>query len=98
MPGESKELILWIGPLLEEKKLEEMVANGECTTVSANLAEWNFIKYFIRETNSEIIALSAIRTVEWPKNSVLSYKQSPLEKYFNGRLVLKTLDSATSSV
>lgn len=91
MPGESKELILWIGPLLEEKKLEEMVANGECTTVSANLAEWNFIKYFIRETTSEIIALSAIRTVEWPKNSVLSYKQSPLEKYFNGRLVLKNV-------
>lgn len=86
--GERRELILWIGPLLEEGELEQMVENGECDTVSANLAEWNFLKYFVRESNSKIIALSAIRTIEWPKNKVLRYGKRSEESYFDGRLTL----------
>ena len=86
--GESRELILWIGPLLEEGELEQMVENGECDTVSANLAEWNFLKYFVRESNSKIIALSAVRTIEWPKNKVFRYGQRSEESYFDGRLAL----------
>lgn len=88
MSGKSRDLILWIGPLLEEKELERMVENGECATVSANLAEWNFLKYFVRETSNEIVALSAIRTIEWPKNKVLGYKRRPVESHLGGRLKL----------
>ncbi len=88
MSESKKELLLWIGPLLEEGELEEMVANGECATVSANLAEWNFLKYFVRETESGIVVLSAIRTIEWPKNKVLRYRQRPAENHLDGRLTL----------
>lgn len=88
MSGKSRDLILWIGPLLEEKELERMVENGECATVSANLAEWNFLKYFVHETSNEIVALSAIRTIEWPKNKVLGYKRRPVESHLGGRLKL----------
>lgn len=88
MSESKKELLLWIGPLLEERELEEMVANGECATASANLAEWNFLKYFVRETDTRIVALSAIRTIEWPKNKVLRYRRRPAENYLDGRLTL----------
>lgn len=91
MPGKRKELILWIGPLLEEGKLEKMVAKGECATVSANLAEWNFLKCFVRETESNVVALSAIRTIEWPKKKVFYYKQAPTERHLDGRLVLNNV-------
>ena len=83
-----KEMILWIGPLLDEPELEEMVKNGECATTSANLAEWNFLKYFVQETQCDIVALSAIRAIEWPKNKKLYYRGSPVETYFDGRLRL----------
>lgn len=88
MSGKGKQLILWIGPLLTEAELETMVANGECATVSANLAEWNFLKYFIRETDCDIISLSAIRTIEWPKNKNLRYEQRPVEYHLGERLAL----------
>lgn len=88
MPVKKKEMILWIGPLLNEPELEEMVKNGECATTSANLAEWNFLKYFVQETQSDIVALSAIRTIEWPKNNRLFYNSNPIESYFDGRLRL----------
>ena len=81
-------MILWIGPLLDEPKLEKMVKNGECDTASANLAEWNFLKYIVQEAQCDIVALSAIRTVEWPKNKKLYYRGNPIEAYFDGKLSL----------
>ena len=81
-------MILWIGPLLDELELEEMVKNGECATASANLAEWNFLKYFVQETQCNLVALSAIRTIEWPKNKKLFYREKSVETYFDGRLRL----------
>ena len=88
MHDKMKEMILWIGPLLDEPELEEMVKNGECATASANLAEWNFLKYFVQETQCDLVALSAIRTIEWPKNKKLYYRDKPIETYFDGRLKL----------
>ena len=88
MQDKKKELILWIGPVLDEPELEGMVKSGECVTTSANLAEWNFLKYFMRETESHVLALSAIRTIEWPKNHKLHYRERPAEAYFDGKLQL----------
>lgn len=91
MAGNRKELILWIGPLLDEIELESMVERGECDTVSANLAEWNYLKYFIRDTDCEIVALSAIRTVEWPINKKIVYNSRQVEHFFDGRLALHNI-------
>lgn len=88
MSDRKNSMILWIGPLLNEPKLEEMVKNGECDTVSANLAEWNFLKYIVQESQDDIVVLSAIRTIEWPKNKKLYYRGNPIEAYFDGRLSL----------
>lgn len=88
MAGSGKEIILWIGPLLGEAELEAMVERGECETVSANLAEWNFLKYFIRDEDCEIVALSAIRTIEWPVNRRAFYSKRQAENFFDDRLVL----------
>lgn len=82
MTGQGKELIFWIGPLCDEAELEGMIQRRECATASANLAEWNYLKYFAQMYDVPIVVWSALRTIEYPKNSRFSYPSRRVEYFW----------------
>lgn len=88
MTGQGKELIFWIGPLCDEAELEGMIQRRECATASANLAEWNYLKYFAQMYDVPIVVWSALRTIEYPKNSRFSYPSRRVEYFLDDRIEL----------